>query len=135
MHKTYSGARAARIFSALTLLGIVAACPAGKTEAPPLRVHVGDLLAPQGKDFAYVRGNVLEAKKVSIEYLEGDVRGEKIRGLWVNVMRGTVANGPATVNILHGDIIDGEGVTVNILIGQDFSGKARIGRRMEAAGP
>ena len=45
-------------------------------------------------------------------------------------MEGTVANGPVTINILKGNIIEGDGVTVNLLIGEDFSGKALVGKKI-----
>ncbi|MCR9142764.1 MAG: hypothetical protein NXI24_10970 [bacterium] len=107
------------------------ACPGGKVEAPEVRVHEGELLSPRGKNFTYVNGDVSDAKTVAIDYLQGDVRGKKIRNLWINFMEGTVANGPVTINILKGNIIEGDGVTVNLLIGEDFSGKAKIGKRIE----
>ena len=113
-----------------TSLFALTGCPGGKTEAPEVRVHEGVLVAPRGKDFTYVRGDVVDAKTVSIDYLQGAVRGEKIRNLWINVMEGTVANGPVTINILTGNIIESDGVTVNLLIGEDFSGKALVGKKI-----
>ncbi|MEQ9367043.1 MAG: hypothetical protein RIF32_22605 [Leptospirales bacterium] len=107
------------------------ACPGGKTEAPEVSIHEGELLSPRGKNFTYVRGDVSNAKTVAIDYLQGDVRGEKIRNLWINFMEGTVANGPVTINILKGNIIEGDGVTVNLLIGEDFSGEALVGKKIE----
>lgn len=115
-------------------------CPSGTEQSPDVTVHEGVLAGVRGRDFTYVRGDVVDVKGVSIDYLEGDIRGKKNRTLWVNVMRGVVTRGPATINVLHGDIIEGDGVTVNLLIGEDFSGKAKIGKKVEpelrsAAGP
>ena len=121
-----------QFFGAVVLLGLTAACPGGTEQAPEIRVHTGELNSPRGKDFTYVDGDVINAKTVSIDYLKGDVRGEKIRNLWIHVMEGTVANGPVTINVLKGNIIDGDGVTVNLLIGEDFSGQAQIGKKITA---
>ncbi len=124
--------RSATILPAALFLALgLTACPGGKTEAPEVRIHEGELLGPRGKNFTYVEGDVTDAKTVAIDYLKGDVRGRKIRNLWINFMEGTVANGPVTINILKGNIIEGDGVTVNLLIGEDFSGKALVGKKIE----
>ncbi len=106
-------------------------CPSGTQESPDITVHEGVLAGVRGRDFTYVRGDVIDVKGVSIDYLEGDIRGKKNRTLWINVMRGVVTRGPATINVLHGDIIEGDGVTVNLLIGEDFSGQAKIGKQVD----
>lgn len=127
-------ARANRLMlvSALCMLALtLTGCPGGKTEAPELNVHIGELLNPRGKNFTYVKGTVRDARTVAIDYLEGDVRGAKIRNLWISYMEGTVANGPVTINILKGNIIEGDGVTVNLLIGEDFSGLAQVGEKLD----
>lgn len=115
---------------ALASLCLLPACPSGNKEPPVQEVQLGDLVGKRGAGYAYVRGNLLDCRNVSVQYLEGDVRGEKTRGVWVDVMRGTIEGGAVTVNVLEGNIVDGANVTVNVLIGEDFSGQARVARRI-----
>lgn len=114
----------------LCSLCLLPACPSGNREAPLQEVQLGDLVGKRGAGYAYVRGNLLDCRNVAVQYLEGDVRGEKTRGVWVDVMRGTIEGGAVTVNVLEGNIVDGANVTVNVLIGEDFSGKARVAQRV-----
>ncbi|MCE9598492.1 MAG: hypothetical protein K8S54_11030 [Spirochaetia bacterium] len=111
------------------LLGFAAYC-GQKEETPSINIQIGDVVEGRGKHYQYVKGNVLNAKGITIDYLEGNIAGEKTRSLFVNVMRGNIEQGAVTVNVLNGDIIDGENVTVNVLNGRDFSGKAKILKKL-----
>lgn len=111
------------------LIGFVHYC-APKEETPALNIQMSDIIEGRGKHYQYVKGNVLNGKGITIDYLEGNIAGEKTRSVFVNVMRGNVEDGAVTVNVLNGDIIDGENVTVNVLNGRDFSGKAKVARKL-----
>lgn len=116
-------------FYLVLLTGLLLAC-GQKDEPPVLNVRLGDIVEGRGKHYQYVKGNVLNGKGVTIDYLEGNIAGEKTRSLFVNVMRGNIEAGAVTVNVLNGDIIDGDNVTVNVLNGRDFSGKAKILKKL-----
>jgi len=112
----------------IVIFSILPGCAKPAEKAVTAEIFLGDLIAVRGKSFQYVRGNVIDSKNVSIDYLEGNVAGEKTHAVFVNAMKGNVESGSVTVNVLRGDIIDGENVTVSVLIGRDFSGKAKIGK-------
>jgi len=122
--------RGALAFAALFALASLAGCPSGDKAPPALEVYEGDLVGKRGRQYAYVNGDILDSRNISAEYLVGDVRGTKSRGIWIGVMRGNVEQGAVTVNVLHGNIINGDNVTVNVLIGEDFSGKAKVARKL-----
>jgi hypothetical protein len=113
---------------ALVLISVLAC----KGEKPrEVDVHLGDLVQPRGRQLNYVRGNVYEAKNTMIDVLEGNVIGSKTRHLVINSMRGNVETGSVMVNVLRGNIIDGQDVSVQVLIGRDFSGKARVQKQVD----
>ena len=68
-----------------------------------------------------------------IRYLEGDIKGHKTFGLQIEVMRGNIVDGQAKINVLHGDIVGGKGVVVNLLIGEDFTGQAKVLKQIDPA--
>ncbi|MCB1324906.1 MAG: hypothetical protein H7A21_18110 [Spirochaetales bacterium] len=114
----------------LTLPLLFSGCPGGGTEPPVVEFQEGDLVGARGRTLSYVRGNLIDCRNTSVEYLVGDIRGDRTLRVWVNVMQGNIESGAVTVNILRGDIISGENVTVNLLIGEDFSGQAQVVRQI-----
>lgn len=101
--------------------------PENKPDDQDLQVHIGDLVRKRNLTYAYVKGDLVDCKNVSVKYLEGNIRGRKSR-VFVEVMKGNVQSGTAKIGILDGDILQGEGTTVNILIGEDFSRRAVVNK-------
>lgn len=128
-------------FLILLCVALTSGCPRPETAPPDVRVQIGDLtnrdLYANGEKrrLSYMRGDLINCRNISIDYLEGDIRGEKTRGVVVNVMRGSIDGGGVTVNVLHGSIVRGENVTVNLLIGEDLSGQARVARTIDPDAP
>ncbi|MCB1322181.1 MAG: hypothetical protein KDK34_18115 [Leptospiraceae bacterium] len=118
----------------LTTLIDIGGVGCGETaeENPAHPVHTGDLVAKRGGRYSFVQGNVIDCKNTSIDYLVGDIRGPSVKRVVINVMRGNIEDGAVSVNVLEGNIINGENVSVNVLIGKDFSGRARIGKQLES---
>lgn len=106
----------------------LASCSAEKPRN--VDTHTGDLISPRGRELNYVKGNVFDAKNTVIDVLEGNVSGPKTRQLVINYMRGNVESGSVMINVLRGNIIEGEDVSVQVLIGRDFSGKARVQKQI-----
>jgi len=116
------------ILRVILLVFLLGACPGGNRDFGDVAIQHGDLVNKRGKHFQYMRGNLVDCRNISVDYLEGDVRGNGSKGVWVNVMHGNVEAGLVTVNVLFGNIIDGKNGPVNVIFGKDFSGKAKIGR-------
>ena len=47
-------------------------CPGGSVEPPEVTVHEKNLVGARGKNFTYVRGDVIDCKNTGIDYLEGN---------------------------------------------------------------
>lgn len=109
---------------ALTMSVSFAACKQSEGESP--RVHRGDLISRSNLNFDYVEGDLINCKNVSVVYLKGDIRGEKSRGVHVQVMKGNVQAGQVKIDVLEGDIIEGRSVSVRLLLGEDLSARADV---------
>tara|TARA_B100001939_G_scaffold286204_2_gene256264 strand:- start:10076 stop:10582 length:507 start_codon:yes stop_codon:yes gene_type:complete len=108
---------------------VLPGCQAESTE-PRIEVKTENLYRDKNQTYTYVRGDLEDCRNLSIRYLEGDIKGHKTFGLQVEVMRGNILDGQAKINVLHGDIVGGQGVVVNVLIGEDFTGKAKVLKRI-----
>ncbi|MBX7057759.1 MAG: hypothetical protein K1X75_06800 [Leptospirales bacterium] len=123
--------------SAFLCLLVLACCARPETEAPHSNIHIGNLeprdlyRSPEKRQLRYMRGDLIDCRDVSIDYLEGNVRGDKTRGVVINVMRGVIDGGGVTVNVLQGSIVRGDNVSVNLLLGEDLSARAKVGRRVD----
>ncbi len=115
--------------SAFIVLIALTHCQTDPAE-PRIEVKTQDLYRDKNQTYTYVRGDLEDCRNLSIRYLEGDIKGHKTFGLQIEVMRGNVLDGQAKINVLHGDIVGGDGVVVNVLIGEDFTGKARVLKRI-----
>lgn len=104
-------------------------CYGGQENPPDIKIQLGDLQNGRGQHFHYMKGDLIDCKNVTVDYLEGNVRGVKSRVL-VTTMKGNVESGVVNVNVLIGDIIEGENVTVNVLDGRDFSEKAKVAKNI-----
>jgi len=107
-----------------------ASCKQSEGESP--RVHRGDLISRSNLNFDYVEGDLINCKNVSVVYLKGDIRGEKSRGVHVQVMKGNVQAGQVKIDVLEGDIIEGRSVSVRLLLGEDLSARADVLERQPA---
>lgn len=96
-----------------------------------IKIHIGDLISQKNMNFDYAEGNIIDCRNISVEYLKGDIRGEKNLNININVMQGNIVSGNVKVNILDGNIINGNSVKVNLLLGEDFSGKAQILKKID----
>ena len=81
-HRTRASRRsrirtAAALPVALLLALGLTACPGGKTEAPEVRIHEGELLAPRGKNFTYVDGDVTRREDSGHRLSEGRRAGSE----------------------------------------------------------
>jgi hypothetical protein len=113
---------------AILITGAVAAC--SKTDEGLPRLHRGDLVSKSNLNFDYIEGDLINCKNISVVYLKGDIRGEKTRGVHVQVMKGNVQSGQVKIDVLEGDIIDGRSVSVRLLLGEDLSGRADVLEQM-----
>ncbi|MCB1168798.1 MAG: hypothetical protein KDK25_00605 [Leptospiraceae bacterium] len=112
------------------LLIYAAACAEEPSSEPRIEVKTEDLYRDKNQTYTYVKGDLEDCRNLSIRYLEGDIKGHKTFGLQIEVMRGNILDGQAKINVLHGDIVGGQGIVVNVLIGEDFTGKARVLKRI-----
>lgn len=115
------------------LLIYAASCSEDPSVEPEVVVKTEDLYRAKNQTYTYVKGDLEDCRNLSIHYLEGNVKGNKTFGLQIDVMRGNVIDGSARINVLHGDIIRGRGIIVNLLIGEDFSGEAKVLKRIDPA--
>lgn len=117
-------------FAVLWLLAVGSGC---SQQQPEVQIKLGDLVRERGQELHYVQGNVIDCKNLSIHHLVGNISGEATKRVFVQTMQGNVENGAVTVDVLHGNIIVGKQVTVNLLIGTDYSGQAAVARRLDPA--
>ena len=117
----------------LTLLVTVAILSSCQSESadPQVLVVNKDLYRDKNQTYTYVRGDLEDCRNLSIRYMEGDIKGHKTFGLQIEVMRGNILDGQAKINVLHGDIVGGKGIVVNVLIGEDFTGKAKVLKQID----
>jgi hypothetical protein len=97
-----------------------------KIENKELKIHIGDLISQKNLNFDYVEGNVIDCRNISIVYLKGDVSGDKNLNININIMKGNILANNVKVHILDGNILKGNNIKVNLLLGEDFTGKAEI---------
>ncbi|MBU43247.1 MAG: hypothetical protein CMN76_08520 [Spirochaetaceae bacterium] len=117
----------------LLILLTGAQCTEQPAEEPRVEVVTSDLYRDKNQTYTYVRGDLEDCRNLSIRYLEGDIKGHKTFGLQIEVMRGNIVDGQAKINVLHGDIVGGKGVVVNLLIGEDFTGQAKVLKQIDPA--
>lgn len=118
----------------LLLAGVFSGCRGGEPEQPEMQVVTEDLYRKKNRTYTHVRGDLEDCRNLSIRYLDGNIKGRKTFGLQIDVMRGNILDGQAKINILHGDIVGGKGIVVNLLIGEDFTGEAKVLKRIDPAG-
>jgi hypothetical protein len=116
----------------ISLFSFLACSPGAETE-PELLVITKDLYRDKNQTYTYVRGTLEDCRNLSVRYLDGDIKGRKTFGLQVDVMRGNILDGSAKINVLHGDIVGGKGIVVNLLIGEDFTGEAKVLKQIDPA--
>lgn len=119
------------LLSILVLVGPLLGFSSCDSAQPEVRILIGDLVRERGQELHYVKGNVIDCKNISIHDLEGNISGDQTKRVFVQSMRGNIEGGAVTVDVLHGNIIDGKQVAVNLLIGKDYSGKARVARQID----
>ena len=102
-----------------------------KTENKDLKIHMGDLISQKNLNFDYVEGNIIDCRNISIVYLKGDVSGDKNLNININVMKGNILSNNVKVHILDGNILKGNNIKVDVLIGEDFTGKAEVIKKID----
>ncbi len=102
-----------------------------KTENKDLNIHIGDLISQKNLNFDYVEGNIIDCRNISIVYLKGDVSGDKNLNININIMKGNILSNNVKVHILDGNILKGNNIKVDVLIGEDFTGKAEVIKKID----
>ncbi len=86
----------------------------------------GNIISQRNQNYDFVEGNIIDSKNISVVYLKGDILGDKNLNIYVNVMKGNISANNIKMNILEGNILSGENISVNLLIGEDYTNKANV---------